>query len=1015
MSLWVRQEFPQRDYGRMRNGVDVKENVESLLASRSAGSKAFAEGQASNFGLFGLILVTGIAAFPGLALLAVFVVDIGQAASSPEISETFRASNLAFTGTSKAFEWLFPVVLAGGIAAICLLAYVKLKSSSLSSRDRSFVLVQGLLALPFFLQTLVDRGVPLSTSIDSPAALLAILQLGPALLWVSLLSEGNEEGTGRSPYLSVFALAAFSGIAGLGLARGVLYFSLVVENSNISATIVSIAPLILVTSIGISAFLLRRILLGYQDAIRGRLVAVVGTLTVAAVPLLAPAPLSSEVGLALPQGTDMFAWALVLGFVVVIIALEAFWRARSGDEITWSWMPTATIAIGLSSTRGRFGQPTISPDDYHFGELFTPWRLWVDAGIVPYVDQDLPRGFLANVIPGAFNSLLNDGSAARLDSVTALLGFVVCLVAMSLLRSTIGLWPAAAMVGLYSLFSFNVEAELLIVSATLWIIGLMVRQAHPVLVGMATGSVIVISVVLMPMMGLVSLGLLAGVYFAGLFGGFVSRANGALRREFVALGTAMIIILTALLSPVGGVIYGGARYVISNAGSNSEAFGVALEQILDFPFAIWHLLGFSFMAGVVASLWMVAGMKNSWSKPSVLNYRYLAIALIPLVFSVVLYSRYMGRIDPMEWSSRPSGGSLLVLGVVIPAVALIISEKYSRFAWTCIGIAAVVSAAIAPVGQAGLVRSSLEGVNSTGAWIDEATKAELPFLGTGAITESHIASLREIAYTERVLPPGEPVLNLTNRGALFAYFGWANPISYLAVYNIESGRAESAVVESLNLSKPRYALLAPGVHHDGLSLSLRNPELARWVMSNYTPVLCGSHLWAVEKSAYPDGNSPLRNCEIPGPDGASVQQLWQLAIGGPESLQNLTASWGDSAVAGGVLGVSEELEVKTDLSTSSFLVQVPSQAELLYLDLTDCMDELGSSAGGGGSSSSSAAAFFPTTFSVTFALGGGHVLFPLDAYPNRNGGLDGFYEVRIELAGLSCSGDSKVSAAAVER
>ena len=141
-------------------------------------------------------------------------------------------------------------------------------------------------------------------------------------------------------------------------------------------------------------------------------------------------------------------------------------------------------------------------------------------------------------------------------------------------------------------------------------------------------------------------------------------------------------------------------------------------------------------------------------------------------------------------------------------------------------------------------------------------------------------------------------MNISNRGALFGYLGWRDPIADLAPYNIESAAAERQVVAKLDGAKPRYALIGPGPQNDGLSLSLRNPLLAHWVMRNYTPMQCGSFVWAT-LGTRPDasGAGALRCPQATARAGraADVAALWSAGIGAPTDLDLIPASWGARA------------------------------------------------------------------------------------------------------------------------
>ena len=63
------------------------------------------------------------------------------------------------------------------------------------------------------------------------------------------------------------------------------------------------------------------------------------------------------------------------------------------------------------------GVPSLSPDDYHLGEVYLPWMQWRDFGLVSYAGFDPARG-LNQTLVGYLSDILfvNGNNAAAITS-----------------------------------------------------------------------------------------------------------------------------------------------------------------------------------------------------------------------------------------------------------------------------------------------------------------------------------------------------------------------------------------------------------------------------------------------------------------------------------------------------------------------------------------------------------------------------------------------------------------------
>ena len=303
-------------------------------------------------------------------------------------------------------------------------------------------------------------------------------------------------------------------------------------------------------------------------------------------------------------------------------------------------------------------------------------------------------------------------------------------------------------------------------------------------------------------------------------------------------------------------------------------------------------------------------------------------------------------------------------------------------------------------------------VESTSQQSSDTAALSIPSLGHGNSDGNHVASLVAIKAIAANLENGESVLNLSNRGALFKYMKWRNPIEYLAPYNIPSSAQELEVVKQLSIDPPRIAFIGPGPQHDGWSLTLRNPILANWIVANYTPVRCGDTTWALHNSRHSSTQMPTLNCPLTDSSKALTSaQIWASSIGAPSDLMNIPSSWGSRATPRRLN--SKIIHVYASTQTNeiqSFILAVPGG------DMKSQLLEISSSCPFGARKFLNSASYTAEVkwgpkdnvepfYNSTFVWRAGNLIVPMDAYPTWVADLSATKFIRLTIPSVECQSD----------
>lgn len=935
----------------------------------------------------------------------------------PSYLDDFRLGNLSLNGETKSGDFIFAIVVIGSIFITGALIARASVRQSLSGRSRILILVEASLTVPVLAVIIFSTGKLFSTPIDSPLTLTVLLQILP-LIFIRLrhflaektrLAPAGPLDFQAPEYTAQLILSACSGLGALGMTVAIRHLAR-------SLTVPHQVWWLLTAAITLA--LLVGLVVVFERITQPRVAIGLGAVVVglpAAFLVLPPLMTTAVNQPVIYPGIKPWSWVLVIAILGVAVAIE-FWirlaQAQSAKGF-WQNIPSLSVALILVPIRAVFVPPMVPTDDYHFGELFSPAVLWHSWNQQPYVDVFLPRGVVQNIIPEFVNGVVNDGTATVLATVMPLLAVVVIAIAHVLLRRAVGFILATVMVASVGVANFYLEGDLLVLSILVLLLAFIHTRRNPWLVGTAFVFGNGLSIILYPMMGVASLGLSGLVLAFGVVGSLLDRAPNQKAYVWKLILSVTLSALALALSPAREWVSAAFQYIVSNASSNSEAFGISLEASWKIQQGLDQLLSLSFVGAIFLTLWLGWRLWREARVPNWTTLSRMGLVLVPGVFALGMLGRFLGRVDATHWSLRPSLGSTVTLCIVIPAIlALALRAKARKPILVSLGLGLVLVLMSVPVFQGGLLRSALGELPAPDVTLSKQLSDSVPLVGLGQSDAEYVSSLATIREISGNLAPGEPVLNLSNRGLLYGYMDWRMPIPYLAAYNIESTAAEIATIKTLDENPPKVAFLGPGPQHDGGSLTLRNPILSGWLMSNYEPLECSGSYWAINKDVPPEISERLLNCTpTSGATALTSPELWGRSIGGIPDLAKAPAYWGEHA-NGDLRAQSAQLTSVSERDYAWFaLGQSVANATLESLLILDsrCLVKPEPSALGAESSARASIGIFSQGSdtpieSITFVWGEGLFVIPLDAYPRLRGELGNGTEIRLAIPAGSCDG-----------
>lgn len=944
------------------------------------------------------VLVT-VAAIPLALAIAVGAYELARIISGPTQYPELIVGALSIYGGDKsgdaALVFAFWIVI--GLAAG--LAYSR--GSTLEKRARLVPLALVLLSFSAaFLVMTFSRGLAPIVTWYSPVWMLALAQLLAIMAFVvrRIVGKLSPSQTNRVAIsenlpaeLAWLCVSSLAFVPAAGLVVAARYLTLI---SSTNKVVLALIFLVVSGVIVVAITTLLSLVRSTRITGHGFMVPITSLLGIASLPLLLPPLLTIDGVSVVVPGMLESRWLIVLIAVALAIAAETLIRRRFAHR-TQRWVSgysSIAIAALIVPLRLSVSAPNASPlDNYHFGELFTPAYLFLSQELTGSVP--MARGPLVNLFPQLLNNVLFSGTASTFFYTLPLLLLMILALSHSVLRFSVGMVAATAIVVSFGFANSFTEGDFAAWVVVLFAVDLIRRDKYPALRGVIIALALAGAIILYPLMGLAG-GLIAVVLMVvKLAGALISRDGAESRRQgLVAATVAIVSILLFVVDPASG-LRGSIGYVIGQAQGAILAHGSPIGTFLPTRFTDSFFVTFAFGVAVVISAWTM-WVKRSWLlKPSARTWFSYALLVVPAVAAIGLSSRFLGRITEANFAVRPLNGSLLILVLILPVCVLLADPKaFRRLALASLAAGLVISFSAIPLFRGG-IPNAVTGIYHSGGWASAPYLEAIPALGLGDADPKQLEELRQINTVSQRISNTLTIQNLSNRNSLNVFFNWPNTGEYLAPYNIADRKTEARYVSALDAAKPDALFIGPAMWFDGLSMSLRSPLLADWVVRNYIPVACPGSSWAFSSSLDAPAIAALlpSDCVL-GSQPEVARDLWARTIGAPTNLLFLPHSWGstnEGLVPRGAVALRDEISSEQELR---FVADIPlgmqPPAEYLRIDgACDGLDPLVAVEFGSERASSQATLTWTRTGSTTpnvvstFEWGNGSFLVPLGAYP----------------------------------
>lgn len=496
--------------------------------------------------------------------------------------------------------------------------------------------------------------------------------------------------------------------------------------------------------------------------------------------------------------------------------------------------PWALVAILIFLQSQVLGWPRILPDEYHWGEFYSPWWSMNQFGYLPFVDLQPARG-LVNYVPGFLSWLFYDNTLASQSLVFNQFSAIYIFIAFFAFRLVLGDFIAFLTVVSVSGFTGGLTGGIIISIASLailyksaitneylrtfWIwIGLSLLTS---LFYVAEGSMFVIAT--LPF----ALWLLYKSYRQSI-------KNLAISLGVFILTAGLLVILTNIET----MALGAAEYLVAQAGVNDVAHGIAWKlPTSDISQAVtsgyfWQIIRFSWVLLIIPILIIL--VRNQFAKYSI-EFQFTLIALF--IISVLMIPRAAGRIDPVTFS-RPGLASIGLIICGLPLVIMPNVRKSSIIPYLALGLAVIFGLLGNQETQLQNARKLPNQVLQEPAKTVDGSALGLPTIGnTVAIDEKQLQRQIEIkTVLDQLLGTQETYYDATNHSADYPIQGRPSPVSDLAPYNAPSTQQQERIVKQLEEKQIPLALIrAENIAHDGGSLSLRNYVIYDYLIEQYLP------------------------------------------------------------------------------------------------------------------------------------------------------------------------------------
>ena len=550
----------------------------------------------------------------------------------------------------------------------------------------------------------------------------------------------------------------------------------------------------------------------------------------------------------LPYSTTFWLVALVGGLVAVALfgasrQLVATIRGRHFNGSPWHRASLALFAPVIYLKWGTSVVPSISPDDFHFGELLLGW--WsLTNGYIPYVDYMPPHGIVDDYLGQAFAFIFFDGYASSIGEAsriaTACMAILIYL-ALCRLTGSLGI----AMVGSIFLAANGgrfLWAPLLMVVAVLLEASVISRR----ILWLTICPLLAIAVILLTPTYGIALGLALSLPCAYLLYRLLREHQFRLLTYIAGACTLMGIVIA--VSPIGRMLTGEVKYLAENAPINTTAYGIAWSESWNYSVPsglVFEIARMQWATGLFIALVLAVVAVSNRKR----NGQLIAVSVGSAIFLIALVPYVMGRIDPGA-ISRPGLISIVVWTSIIPILVSRYKPKVPSAAIVLVMVVACGSITSQTFPLATLKTAMLP-IYSIGA-VQDGASIGMPQMGRGVVDttwwEGKTRLAREFATLEQ---DKGTYLDLSNRNANYFYLQRLPPTPVTSFYTMVPRSTQTEVVAYLQNNPDTFILVEDNnILHDAAPLSLRAPLVYRSILDNYVPQVANGMVFAFRRAEY---------------------------------------------------------------------------------------------------------------------------------------------------------------------
>lgn len=555
-------------------------------------------------------------------------------------------------------------------------------------------------------------------------------------------------------------------------------------------------------------------------------------------------------------------------------------------------------------------QPPV--DDYHWGEYLLAGQR-VFHGEIPYVDF-LPAHGLVNVIP----SLISQWIFGEMDPIYVYYSLSIFNYALFFLAgyvlSLVTPWPLVMI--LLQVLTWGRPVYALLAALLVWfIVRTKENSKVPFLVIGLFGPVLVFLE-----LGIgASFGVAIAIVTAALLCQKRWRKEVGYTAAF-AISAALVLLQLVFLLKLG-VLQGAVLSLMENSKVNLAAYGIPWAST--FLSSLSDKFGLNFFRliwiGIVGAFLAIAVYLLSLREKRLVAPAMFWVALsIP---GLMLIGYAMGRVDPGAWSRTGMVSSFYIaMATVLFLPAVLLQRK--------IVLVFVILYAIAPI---------LERPHNLATYIYIIRNQYwtlLPGSKTDLSANSHFREIDETKKHFNQICKEKPFcfFDLTNRNALYSYFGDIPDLQITAFYNTAHPKQEARTIESLRQYSPSFILVKKNeIYHDGGSPSLRTPRLWQELIRDRSLKL---YEWSDQTVAFVRSHENVEDAQVVPVDQwfkyiATTDLGYAPAIWGRQDLKWLRSLGGD------------ELYLEP-ISSKKVEVVVPSSATHILFDVDRCSTDASS-------------------------------------------------------------------------